>query len=157
MDGRLNVNSVFRVCRFNINHGGGKKRIWWNKYIKSNQQRLKKNNKESQSLKNETDKKIRGQLLDFTHYVLDSISLFELCTKVAISLFKDNTQVLNRKVHFKKGQTEETLNKKTSLGIKWLPSFLRTFWERLNIIKDFNRCSRLNTNPYQDKVQRVTG
>lgn len=139
MNGWLNVNSILCVCRFNINYEGWKKRRWWKKYIKSNQLRPKKISKRSQLPENEIDEKIRGANLDFTHYKLNGTSLFGLCIKKTITLSKGNIQVLKKNYTLKKEQTEEALHKSTSLGTKLFPSFLRTFWDILNITTDFNR------------------
>lgn len=89
--------------------------------MKSNQLRPKKITKRSQPLKSETDEKIRGQSLDFKHYKLNDTSLFGLCTKKKITLSKGNIQVLKQNYTLKKEQTEETLHKATSLGIKLFP------------------------------------
>lgn len=94
--------------------------------------------------------------MDFTRYKLNSTRLFGLCTEKTITLSKGNTHVLKQNYTLKKEQTEETLHKAASLGIKSFPSFLRTFWERLDMITDFNRSSYLYVKTHQVKVQTLT-
>lgn len=92
--------------------------------MKSSQQRKKRKEilERLHAFKNEADVKRNGEIWDFVHYALDSISLFKFCIEV-ILIFQTH-RLQNKEQNPKTGQTATTkmLCEATFLGIKQFQS-----------------------------------